>query len=311
MWSLKSLASAVVLFASCDYQPQSTQKQAKHKQHSVKQFEDLSQEEPNITVLYPNGGETIDRSTEFTIRWESHEVGERVKIQIHGGPDHNRGGWYLVAKDTENDGAYPFALPQDWGWNEFKVCISALNDPASDQSDRHFESRYGMNLAATPPGNDTNSTTRSVPSVLKIRARPATEALEVVSRTAAIGRIRELGGTYLSNGVSFRGDAITDTAMEYVGVLTDLTHLALIDTQVTDEGMRHVSDLTKLEYLAFGGTHEITYAGIARLKGLTNLKQLDLRGTTLTEDEELAIQAAMPNCQIIGNTVVDPFRRTR
>jgi len=131
------------------------------------------------------------------------------------------------------------------------------------------------------------------------------DAANRVSRETAINRIRELGGTYQSNGVILTGGDITDIDMKYVGVLTDLTHLAFINTTVSDEGLRHLKELTKLHALAFSGARQITDAGVVHLKGLESLKRLDLHGTGVTNAGERELQSALSSCLIVRKDASD------
>ena len=99
----------------------------------------------------------------------------------------------------------------------------------------------------------------------------------------------------------------SDSGMKYIGALTSLRQLNLVDcanityaglnhlgqlknldglnlhmTPVTDDGLRHLAGLTKLEGLTLSRT-KVTDAGLAHLATLVNLKYLDLGGTETTD----------------------------
>jgi hypothetical protein len=103
--------------------------------------------------------------------------------------------------------------------------------------------------------------------------------------------------------------------------LTELQELRLSDTDVTDAGLIHLQGLTKLQILCLGGTRisddglerigelsqlqtldlqrtGVSDPGVPHLKRLTKLRYLDLTETNVTFDAEIALQKALPNCEI-------------
>ena len=56
----------------------------------------------------------------------------------------------------------------------------------------------------------------------------------------------------------------------------------LVGSDGTDAGVAHLKGLTQLQLLELGNT-KVTDAGLANLKGLTQLQSLDLHGTQITD----------------------------
>lgn len=96
---------------------------------------------PYIRVLYPNGGETIERETEFTVRWESGGFAGSVKIVLKGGS--GKGGNWTVAPSAPNTGAFVCKIPANYGYNEFRIVIVSADGMVKDESDAFFASKYG------------------------------------------------------------------------------------------------------------------------------------------------------------------------
>lgn len=83
----------------------------------------------------------------------------------------------------------------------------------------------------------------------------------------------------------------------------DLAHLAAFPAligvdlklrgNVTDDDLRYVEDLKTLEWFGLATCRDVTDAGLAHLAGLTNLRQLYLANTAVT-DEGLVHLKALP-----------------
>jgi beta-lactam-binding protein with PASTA domain len=94
-----------------------------------------------IRVLYPNGGEIIERRTPFTIRWESTGISGNVKIMLKAGT--GSGGWFSVVDSTENNGSYRYSgVPDNYGYDRFKIYVIALDGSVEDASDDEFTVPY-------------------------------------------------------------------------------------------------------------------------------------------------------------------------
>ena len=76
-----------------------------------------------------------------------------------------------------------------------------------------------------------------------------------------------------------------------------LQTLHLDFTGVTDAGLEHLLGLGRLQFLTVFDT-KVTYAGLVRLKGLKELQTLRLKYNTLTDQEVVKLQEALPKCKI-------------
>ena len=66
--------------------------------------------------------------------------------------------------------------------------------------------------------------------------------------------------------------------------------------QVTDAGLEHLKGLANLRVLQLLNT-KVTDAGLEHLKGLTSLRDLHLWNTQVTDDGVKELQEALPNCK--------------
>lgn len=91
--------------------------------------------------------------------------------------------------------------------------------------------------------------------------------------------------------------------------LANLKHLELINTRVTDDGLVVLKDVPRLQSLVL--FHEawrgrtFTDAGVAHLKGLTNLQTLELIGGWISDEAARELQRALPNCKITWTRASD------
>jgi CHAT domain len=90
-----------------------------------------------IRVLYPNGGETWQGGKDYTIRWQSQGISGNVKIMLKGAGS-GSGGWYTVASSTPNDGSYLYHVPDNLGWEKYKIHVMTLDGSVEDESDGEF-----------------------------------------------------------------------------------------------------------------------------------------------------------------------------
>jgi hypothetical protein len=77
---------------------------------------------------------------------------------------------------------------------------------------------------------------------------------------------------------------------------TNVTKLDLAQTEIGDEGLKYLSWLSRLQSVSLG--ERVTDAGLAHLKGLTELRWLDLRKTRVTDAAIRDLQKALPHCTI-------------
>ena len=98
----------------------------------------------------------------------------------------------------------------------------------------------------------------------------------------AIAAIKKLGGKVTLDEKQFRKPVV---------------RVNLSGTKVTDAGLVHLKGLTNLRWLDLGDTN-VTDAGLVHLKGLTKLERLDLWSTKVSATGFKELQKALPNCQI-------------
>ncbi|MCR9117420.1 MAG: hypothetical protein NXI22_10795 [bacterium] len=93
---------------------------------------------------------------------------------------------------------------------------------------------------------------------------------------------------------------ITDAGLEHVAEMTQLTSLNLDDNQVGDAGIEQLSPLVNLTFLHLGKTN-VSDSSVETIKNFTKLKTLDVSNAfSLSTDAVEEIQAALPDCKIIG-----------
>jgi hypothetical protein len=83
--------------------------------------------------------------------------------------------------------------------------------------------------------------------------------------------------------------------------LKSLKRLQLLDISlcenIADAGLAHLKGLTELRELNLRGT-KVTDTGLRHLRGLTGLRRLDLRHTKVTAAGVRGLQEALPRVQI-------------
>lgn len=95
-----------------------------------------------ITVISPNGGETLKGGKNFNIKWKSKGLSKKEKVSIFLDEEYEGfGGSYLIATTT-NNGFYKWFVPKDkQGGNIFKVRLYVgvpYDIIAEDKSDGFF-----------------------------------------------------------------------------------------------------------------------------------------------------------------------------
>ena len=67
---------------------------------------------------------------------------------------------------------------------------------------------------------------------------------------------------------------------------------------MTDAGLVHLKGLTELKELDLSDTR-VTDVGLVHVKGLTKLQYLDPSGTQVTDAGLVDLQTALPKCRIL------------
>jgi subtilisin family serine protease len=111
----------------------------------------------SITVISPNGGETLYAGSTFEITWTSTGIINDVKIEFSTGGETP---WIEIAASTPNDGSYTWTVP-DTPSSDCLVRVSETGgdpSPVSDESDAVFEISTEIKPSITvtsPNGGET------------------------------------------------------------------------------------------------------------------------------------------------------------
>lgn len=93
------------------------------------------------------------------------------------------------------------------------------------------------------------------------------------------------------------GSQVTDEGLASLQSLTSLEYLGLANTRVQGAGLSHLSCLPKLRSLCLGGFQTtLTHDGICHLAKIEQLRELELRGRSIT-DNHVDLIAVMPHLQ--------------
>jgi hypothetical protein len=107
----------------------------------------------NITVTYPNGGDSLQAGTSQTITWNDNIVDD-VKIDLYkGGIFHSP-----ITVSTPSVGSYNWVIPYEFDddGSDYKVKITSLGDPnLFDYSDSNF-TIIGNHVTVTTPNGGEN-----------------------------------------------------------------------------------------------------------------------------------------------------------
>jgi internalin A len=110
--------------------------------------------------------------------------------------------------------------------------------------------------------------------------------------------LKDIGSLTQLQSLGLGTTKVTDVGLKELASLKQLVWLRLDKTAVTDEGLKDLAAITSLQTLDLSGTR-VTDAGLKDLATLKQLQELNLTGTKATETGVNALQAALPNCNII------------
>lgn len=105
--------------------------------------------------------------------------------------------------------------------------------------------------------------------------------------------------------LNLAGTEITDAGLANIAGMATMEKLHLEKTAITDAGLEHLTGLANLQYLNLYGS-QVSDAGLAHLHGLSNLKRVFVWQTQVTDEGIAALQAALPECQIIAGLELAP-----
>jgi hypothetical protein len=134
------------------------------------------------------------------------------------------------------------------------------------------------------------------------RARQQSQFLRVIAeRGGEVGYSAHTSWDFVFPPVGFvqlAGCRITDADLAPLALLRDIENLSLSRNQITDCGLAHLKPLTKLKQLDLKHNPGITDAGLAHLDGMRNLDLVVLYGTQVTREGVQHLQRALPNTKI-------------
>ncbi|MGB5893754.1 MAG: Ser-Thr-rich GPI-anchored membrane family protein, partial [Ignavibacteriaceae bacterium] len=106
---------------------------------------------PEITVIYPNGGENWQTGTTKTITW-SDNLAENVRIRLYF-----FGNFITLENSVPSSGSYVWEIPLDFPQHDFyKVWINSVNDTTiEDYSDAEFSIATTAINIASPNGGES------------------------------------------------------------------------------------------------------------------------------------------------------------
>jgi Leucine-rich repeat (LRR) protein len=97
--------------------------------------------------------------------------------------------------------------------------------------------------------------------------------------------------------LSLRSTRVTGSGIAHLGGLTRLQELDLAETAIDDDALALIGRLSALESLDLRET-AITDAGLPALYGLARLRTLDLTDTSVNNGAVVALQRALPHCEV-------------
>ena len=106
---------------------------------------------PQITVIYPNGGESWQTGTTQNITWTDN-IAENVRIRLY-----YFGNFITIANSVASSGSYTWEIPLEFPPNDFyKVWINSVNDTTvEDYSDTEFSIVTTAITITSPNGGES------------------------------------------------------------------------------------------------------------------------------------------------------------
>jgi hypothetical protein len=101
--------------------------------------------DPDLNVIYPNGGEVLTKGEDYTLSWDSDNVAGDIQIDLYKGGTESEYFLVQLAASAPNAGSYPFNPPDTLeNGIDYKIGISAENGTVWDFSDGFFaiETKY-------------------------------------------------------------------------------------------------------------------------------------------------------------------------
>jgi len=114
----------------------------------------------------------------------------------------------------------------------------------------------------------------------------------------AVAALKEMGCSVFCDDPQ-RSPTVVERLRKLLGEdeFRSVTRIIGTSSQITDAGLAHLRGLTQVQILNLDGT-QITDAGLVHLQGLTQLQLLILDNTLVTDAGVQRLQKALPTCQI-------------
>jgi hypothetical protein len=107
---------------------------------------------PSITILSPNGGESWEVNSQQTITWTSECIEGNVKLEYS---TNNGGNWTNIINSTENDGSFPWTVPNTVS-DQCLIRVSETDGSPVDTSDNSFSIVPIPTITVTSPNGGEN-----------------------------------------------------------------------------------------------------------------------------------------------------------
>jgi Raf kinase inhibitor-like YbhB/YbcL family protein len=93
----------------------------------------------DVKVTSPNGGESWEQGSTYTIKWETGDVTGKVMIELRAGSGTSASTALEIVAETKNDGSYSWKIPTtvDTGSN-YEIRISPGSGDTKDASNKNF-----------------------------------------------------------------------------------------------------------------------------------------------------------------------------
>lgn len=117
---------------------------------------------PVIKLTAPNGGETVNAGSVYSIKWTSENI-EKVKIEfsVNGGVS-----WNLITSSIPSSGTYSWLVPNQ-ATTQAKIRITdVLHSNVMDESDANFKINSSSKLTLKSPNGDENLRVGSAYTIL-------------------------------------------------------------------------------------------------------------------------------------------------
>jgi endonuclease/exonuclease/phosphatase family metal-dependent hydrolase len=142
---------------------------------------------PRVTVVAPNGGESLVGGSVQNITWTSTNVANvRIEYTLDGGAN-----WAVIVSDLVNTGSYAWTLPATSA-SAARVRVSDMATTATDQSDRTF--------TITAPG----APAQVIVNEIRANEPGGNTAGEFVELVNVGGTAANIGGWTISDATSVR-----------------------------------------------------------------------------------------------------------